>query len=238
MAFKKSSSRKCPVCVGFTETKVDEVNRYLEPLLQTIKDTGEVPKGKDPRFQDIAVAIGVAPFSLRFHLTHCLIEREIDEQMMVEFRDMLEALSIAKTEYKETPTLPFATAMTNIHSAVLKMHDMLVGETDPEQAVHFIAETVISHILRQSLAHYAKSTKGLLDQIVPYLPPTHIRQVTTAFKTNVATTSNALQEAAGEALDNVCNYYKVEMDVASKKKAMQGTVLPKDDDPVDKKKHA
>jgi hypothetical protein len=239
MAFKKSASRKCPVCVAFSEEKVDEVNKGLEPLLADIKESGEVPKAKDHRFGVLANHLGVSPFALRFHLSKCLIKREIDEQMMVEFTDMLDALHTAKIEYKETPTLPYASALKQIHSAVMDMHDRMMGDADPEQAVQFIAETVISHVMRQSLGVYAKEIRALTQTIKPYLAPQIQIQAVKMGETALMSASTALHEAAQEALENVCTYYKVELDAASKKPLLAGIAVPKKglDAPVSTKVH-
>ena len=226
MALKKSASRKCPVCVGLTDEKVEDVNKALEPLLEDVRQSGEVPKAKDSRFLALAHVLGVAPFSLRFHLSKCLVKREIDDQMMLEFMEMLDALHTAKVEYKETPTLPFASALKQMHSAVLEHHKLLLGEQDPEQAVQFIAETVIGHVLRNSLGVFAKEARQLLTVVLPYLPPTHKTQVTKLVESALIATGNTLHEVAGEALDNVCSYYKVELDVASKKHALASVVVP------------
>ena len=228
MALKKSASRKCPVCVTFGDypEKIEQINKALEPILADIKETGEVPKAKDPRFGTLAVALSITPFALQFHTRQCLVTREIDDQMMLEFRDALDALHTAKVEYKENPTQPYANAMGVIHGMVMKMYEHMTKDHDPELAVQFVAETVIGHVMRHSLGVFAKEARAINESVANYLPPTHKAAVKKAVESSLLATSNALQESAQEALDNVCNYYKVELDVAAKKAALATVTLP------------
>lgn len=230
MAITKATSRKCPICVTFGDNadKIAQVNKALEPILADIKATGEVPKAKDPRFGALAVALSITPFALQFHTRQCLVTRELDDQMLLEFKEALDALHIAKVEYKETPTQPYANAMGVIHGMVMKMYEHMTKDHDPELAVQFIAETVIGHVMRHSLGVFAKEARSINESVAPYLPPTHKAAVKKAVESALMSTTNALHDSAQEALDSVCTYYKVELDVASKKSALSTVVLPPD----------
>ena len=205
------------------------INAFLDPILAEVKNTGEVPKPKDKRFQEGALKLGIAPFSLQYHLRTCLIDREIHDQMMVEVKDLIEAVASAKSEYSDKPHLQNAQAVSVLMNTLLSVLSKLEGEQSPEQAIEFIVDQALGHIIRACLADFAKETRDNLALVTPHIPPATRKAVRDQMEASLKRVSITLANASDEAVANLCKFYKVELDAADKKQTLSAiTAVPPD----------
>lgn len=223
MALSKSKSRKCPVCVGCIPSKVKEINQELEPLLADVKATGEIPKAKDRRFDLIAHSVGIAPHSLRFHLKECLLDLEIQDQRFQELVDMTEALKTAKQEFMANPSMQTATAYTSIMTQWRGLAEDIEGQTDPAVTVEFMVETVLGPMNRHILVSLTEELKELRTSLDNLLPRNHKPFVDSQVKAVLSRVSSALRESTDDGLKALCEYYKVELEAQSRKRALEST---------------
>lgn len=222
MAFTKTGSRKCPVCVGCTPTKVKDINAALDPVLADVRDSGEIPKAKDVRFDLIAQRVGIAPHSLRYHLKECLLDLEIQDQRFLELKDLSQAISTAKQEYLSNPSLPNATAYTSLLNSFMSLADAIEGQQDPEQAVSFVVETALAPISRKTLAIVTEEIRNLRDSVNQLVPKNQASYVDSQMKAALTRVSTALRDATDEGLKALCSYYKVELEAKERKRALEG----------------
>lgn len=208
------------MCLMCTPTKLVEVNDALAPVLADVRDTGEVPPAKDKRFELVAHRVGIAPHSLQYHLKKCLIDFEIQDQRLVELKDLSQAISTAKSEYAANPTMQNATAYTSMLNTFMSLASEIEGQQDPEQAVTFIAETVMAPMSRKTLSLVAEELRSLRDSLGPILPKGQTSYVDSQLKGAVARVSNALRDSLDEGLKSVCGYYKVELEAKERKRAI------------------
>jgi hypothetical protein len=222
MALTKKTSSKCPVCVGCTQAKIKEVNEALSSVLSDVKDSGEVPKAKDHRFEAIAHRIGIAPHSLRYHLKECMLDLEIQDQRFLELKDLSQAISTAKQEYGANPGLPNATAYTSLLNAFMSLASEIEGQQDPEQAVSFIVETAMAPMSRRTLAIVTEEIRNLRDAVTQLVPKNQASYVDSQMKASLTRVSTALRDATDEGLKAICSYYKVELEAKDRKRALEG----------------
>lgn len=222
MAFTKAGSRKCPVCVGCTPSKVKEINEALEPVLADVKDSGEIPKAKDSRFELVAHRVGIAPHSLRYHLKECMLDLEIQDQRFLELKDLSQAISTAKQEYLANPGLPNATAYTSLLNTFISLANEIEGQQDPEQAVSFVVETALAPISRKTLAIVTEELRSLRDALNQIVPKNQVPYVDSQMKATLTRVSTSLRDATDEGLKAVCSYYKVELEAKERKRALEG----------------
>jgi len=223
MALSKSKSRKCPVCVGCTPSKVKEVNQALEPVLADVKATGEIPKANDRRFDLVANAVGLAPHSLRFHLKECLLDLEIQDQRFQELVDLTEALKTAKQEYMANPSMQQATALTSILTQWRGLAEDIEGQQDPAVTVEFMVETVLGPLNRKVLVSMTEELKELRSSLEAFLPQNHRPYVDSQIKAVLSRVASTLRESTDESLKAMCDYYKVELEAQSRKRALDST---------------
>lgn len=222
MAFTKAGSRKCPICVGCTPTKVKEINEALSPVLADVKESGEIPKAKDHRFELMAQRVGIAPHSLRYHLKECLLDLEIQDQRFLELKDITQALSTAKQEYLANPSLPNATAYTSLLNTFMQLAGEIEGQQDPEQAVAFVVETALGPISRKTLAIVTEELRTLRDSVNQIVPKNQTSYIDAQVKAALTRVSTSLRDATDEGLKAVCSYYKVELEAKERKRALEG----------------
>lgn len=221
MAFTKAGSRKCPVCVGCTPSKVKDINEALDPILADVKDSGEIPKAKDSRFELVAQRVGIAPHSLRYHLKECLLDLEIQDQRFLELKDLTQAISTAKQEYLANPSLPNATAYTSLLNAFMQLAGEIEGQQDPEQAVSFVVETALAPISRKVLAIVTEELRNVRDSVNQLVPKNQASYVDSQVKAALTRVSTSLRDATDEGLKAVCSYYKVELEAKDRKRALE-----------------
>lgn len=223
MAFKRGKSKKCPICVGCTQTKAEEVDRELEPLLEAVRDEGEVPKPKDNRFQTVATKVGLSPWSLHYHLKHCLIDLEIQDQRVHEMRDMAEAVATAKAEYMANPSMANATALAALMNTMRSLAGDIEGQQDPEMAVEFVVETVMGPMARKALSAMTEELRSLREQIRSVVSKNHSTFVEAQVDATLRRVSSSLRDSLDEGLKNLCGYYHVELEARSRKRALDPT---------------
>jgi hypothetical protein len=200
MALVKRSSSKCPVCVGCTQTKIKEINEALASVLSDVKESGEIPKAKDRRFEDIAQRVGIAPHSLRYHLKECMLDLEIQDQRFLELKDLTQAISTAKQEYLANPSLPAATAYTSLLNTFMTLASEIEGQQDPEQAVSFVVETALAPISRKVLSIVTEEVRNLRDSVTQLVPKNQASYVDSQMKASLTRVSTALRDATDEGL--------------------------------------
>ncbi len=200
MALVKRSSSKCTVCVGCTQTKIKEINEALASVLSDVKESGEIPKAKDRRFEDIAQRVGIAPHSLRYHLKECMLDLEIQDQRFLELKDLTQAISTAKQEY---------------------LASEIEGQQDPEQAVSFVVETALAPISRKVLSIVTEEVRNLRDSVTQLVPKNQASYVDSQMKASLTRVSTALRDATDEGLKAICSYYKVELEAKDRKRALE-----------------
>ena len=225
MAFAKSKSRKCPVCVGCTSEKVKEVDAELAPLLEVVKDEGEVPKAKDARFSPLAHKLGLSPWSLHYHLRFCLIDLEIQDQRILELKDMAGAIRTAKTEYAANPTMQNATALAALMNVFRALATDIEGQQDPEATVEFVVETVLGPMSRRTLASVSEELRSLREQVAGLVQKNHAVYIDTQIKATLQRVSSSLSEVMDEGLKNLCSYYHVELEAKARKRAIEAGSL-------------
>jgi hypothetical protein len=221
MALVKRSSSKCPVCVGCTQAKIKEINDSLSSVLADVKESGEIPKAKDHRFEAISQRIGIAPHSLRYHLKECMLDLEIQDQRFLELKDLTQAISTAKQEYLANPGLPSATAYTSLLNTFMTLASEIEGQQDPEQAVSFVVETALSPISRKTLAIVTEELRALRDSVTQLVPKNQATYVDSQMKAALTRVSSSLRDATDEGLKAICSYYKVELEAKDRKRALE-----------------
>lgn len=222
MAFTKTGSRKCPICVGCTPSKVKEVSDALAPVLADVKETGEIPKAKDHRLELVAQHVGLAPHSLRYHLKECLLDLEIQDQRYRELKDLAHAISTAKSEYLANPSMQNATAYTSMLNTFMSLANEIEGQQDPEQAVSFVVETALAPMSRKSLSVVTEELRNLRDALTQLVPKNQSSYVDSQLKSALTRVSSALRDATDDGLKAVCSYYKVELEAKERKRALEG----------------
>ena len=224
MAIIKSSSKKCPVCIICTKSKIAEVDKSLNDLLEEVKESGEVPKAKDRRFGDIAERLGIAPRSLRYHLKECLLDQEIQDQRLVELKSLTEAVSTAKTEYMSGPSVDKATAYSSLLGSWRQLASDIEGQTDPEVTVEYIVEAVLNPINRAVLQAAAGTLQDLRNSLMDVLPRGQQPLVKSQIDSAMQNMGNELKSSTEEAIDSLCTYYRVELEAKQKKRAIEASV--------------
>lgn len=230
MGFTKSKSRKCPVCVGCTDPKVMEIDAALKPLLADVKATGEVPKAIDRRFNDIAHLVGISPYSLRYHLKECLLDHEIQDQRLVELKDIISAISTAKHEYLSNPSVHTATAYTSLMNTFRALAGDIEGQQDPEVTVDYIIQNVMNPVSRRSLAALAEELRNLRTSLLEIVPRNHSTYIRTQIDGAVKRISSALAMSLDEGLKNLTSYYKIELEAQTRKRALESGVSLAEDE--------
>ncbi len=220
MAFAASKNARCPVCVGCTPAKLEEVNRDLVPMLEIVKSEGEVPKPRDQRYTPIANRLGVSPWSLHYHLRNCLIDLEIQDQRIRELKDLAAAIATAKTEYAANPSMQNAQAYTGLVNTFMAMATAIEGQQDPEVAVEFVVETVLGPLARKILGSVTEELRTMRDQVSGLVPRNHAAQIDSQTKASLARVSSALSDMMDEGLKNLCGFYKVEFEAKARKRAL------------------
>jgi hypothetical protein len=226
MAFKRSKSKKCPICVGCTPIKADEVDAELAPLLECVREDGEVPKAKDSRFQSIANKVGLSPWSLHYHLKHCLIDLEIQDQRIHELRDLTEAVSTAKAEYMANPSMQNATAYSSLSNVMRALASDIEGQQDPEVAVEFVVETILGPMARKSLSALSEELRSLREQVRGVVSKNHATFIEAQVDATLRRVSASLRDSLDDGLKNLCGYYHVELEARSRKRALDTTEAP------------
>jgi hypothetical protein len=221
MAFSKSKSRKCPVCIGCTPSKAEEIDRALKPLLADVKATGETPKANDSRLSLISHAVGIAPHSLRYHLKECLVDLEIQDQRFQELVDITEALSTAKQEYAALPTMGNSTAYTQLLTQFRELSKEIEGQTDPNVTVEFIVEQVLNALVRQTLASATEEIRALREQLKPMMSPNNHSFVDAQLKATLKRISTALGTGVDDGLKSLCEYYKVDLEAKARVRSLE-----------------
>lgn len=221
MAFRKRKSNKCPVCVVCTDDKIRQVDAALEPLLQEVRATGEVPKASDSKFDTASRAVGVAPNSLRYHLKECLLDLEIQDQRLQELVDMSDAVATAKDAYAKNPSMQNASALAGLMNVWRALASDIEGQQDPEQAVVFVAETVMGPLSKRTLAVVTEELRALRDGIGPSLAKGQSTYVDAQLKSALTRVSNALRDSLDESLKSVCGYYKVELEAKERRRTIE-----------------
>lgn len=226
MAFSKQKSRKCPVCVGCTPTKVQEINKSLSSILEDVKSSGEVPKAADSRLGLVAQVVGISPHSLRYHLKECLLDQEIQDQRFQELRDVIEALSTAKQEYLANPSMNSATAYTSLLTQFRGLADDIEGQFDPEVTVEYVVETVLNPLSRQTLAVAAEELRSLRETVSPLVAKNQTAYIDAQMKATLTRIASVLRDSLDSSLKALCEYYKVELEAKARKRALeQGTAI-------------
>lgn len=194
----------------------------MASILSDVKESGEVPKAKDNRFEAVAQRVGIAPHSLRYHLKECMLDLEIQDQRFLELKDLSQAISTAKQEYLANPGLPNATAYTSLLNAFMALASEIEGQQDPEQAVSFIVETAMAPMSRRTLAIVTEEIRNLRDAITQLVPKNQASYVDSQMKASLTRVSTALRDATDEGLKAICSYYKVELEAKDRKRALEG----------------
>ena len=199
---------------------------YLQPILQDVKDTGEIPKAKDQRFSVVATAIGLAPHSLRYHLKECLLDLEIQDQRFQELKDLVEALKTAKQEYMANPGMNAASAYTSILTQFRGLAEDIEGQTDPELTVEFIVETVLGPMNRHVLSSATRAMYDLRESLNNLLPKTQQPFVDTQIKAALSQVASSIRDSTDDGLKALCGYYKVELEAKSRARALDSSIPP------------
>jgi hypothetical protein len=224
MAFTQHKSRKCPVCVGCTQAKIDEVNTALNPILEEVKSTGEVPKAADKRFVAHAHALGISPYSLQYHLRTCLVDLEIQDQRLLELKDFASLLATAKHEFETNPTMQNATSVKQMADVFRALCEDIEGQQDPNETVTYLTEAVLSPIARQTLATTTENLRNLRDALLEFVPKTQSSFIRSQIDSALQNMASSMRATMDESLKNICNYYKFELDAQHRKRAMEATI--------------
>jgi AcrR family transcriptional regulator len=224
MAFSKQKSRKCPVCVGCTPTKVKEIDQALSPILEDVKQTGEIPKAQDTRLDLVAQRVGISPHSLRYHLKECLVDQEIQDQRFQELKDIIDCVSTAKQEYLANPGMGQATALSQLLTQFRGLADDIEGQFDPEVTVEYVVETVLNPLSRKTLAVAAEELRSLREAMTPLVSKNQMAYVDAQMKATLTRISAVLRDSLDESLKTLCSYYKVELEAKARKRALDSGV--------------
>ncbi len=226
MSFRHSTSKKCPVCVGCTPSKVTEINEALSPILEDVKQTGEIPKVQDSRLDLVAHGVGISPHSLRYHLKECLLDQEIQDQRFQELKDVIDCVATAKQEYLANPGMGQATALTQLLTQFRGLADDIEGQFDPEVTVEYVVETVLNPMSRKTLAVAAEELRSLRETMGPLVSKNQMAFVDAQMKATLTRVSAVLRDALDESLKTLCSYYKVELEAKARKRALEsGTTV-------------
>jgi hypothetical protein len=220
MAFSKQKSRKCPICIGCTPSKVTEINQALNPILEDVKQTGEIPKAQDSRLDLVAQRVGISPHSLRYHLKECLIDQEIQDQRFQELKDIIDCVATAKQEYLANPGMSQATALSQLLTQFRGLAEDIEGQFDPEVTVEYVVEAVLNPMSRKTLAVAAEELRSLREAIGPLVSKNQMAFVDAQMKATLTRISAVLRDALDESLKTLCSYYKVELEAKARKRAL------------------
>jgi hypothetical protein len=221
VAFKISSSRKCAIC-ALAPLRAEEATEALQQILADVRDTGVVPHAKDQRFGLLAHRVRLSPFALHYHLKTCMVDSEIQDQRLVELKDLVSNLQIAKAAYREMPVADMATAMTSMLGTFMELAQEIEGQQDPESAVRYTLETVLGPMIRQVLGSVAGEIRELRDLALMNSPPNQRPFVESQFRSSFEKVSQALEAQVEESLKTMCRYYKVELDAKDVRLALSG----------------
>lgn len=224
MALVKSQSKKCPVCMTRTKREVKVVNKALQPILDEVKERGEVPSKKDPRWLKIGSEFSIFPNSLRYHLKECLVDQEIQDQRLVELKALTEALETAKTEYAQNPNVNTATALTSIMTSWRQLAKDVEGQVDPEVTVEFLVENVIASINREVLSSLAGGIRDMRNALVEGLPAGQKQFVKSQADLLLDRIAQDLRAGTEEAMNTLCEYYRVDIETKQKKRSLEQAV--------------
>jgi hypothetical protein len=230
MGFKKSKSRKCPVCVACTTERVRDVNLALAPVLEDVKSTGEIPKPVDKRFEPISHQFSLSPWSLQYHLKTCLVDLEIQDQRLIELKDLAQALSTAKQEYQANPGVGQAQALAALMGVFMTLAKDIEGQEDPEATVTFIVETVLNPMGRKTLAALSEESRNFRETMKGLVSPSQQVYVSNQADLLVKNVAAHLRDMLDDSLKRLTTYYKVELEARARKRMMEsGSSLPSDD---------
>lgn len=224
MAFERGSSR-CPICSTIVGSRLDAINDALEPMVERVRLTGDVPATGDTLLNEIAAKIEIAPSSLRFHIKECLVQADIQDQRVHELRDLVGNLQVAKLEYASNPDKPqngqlylqFVDAFTRLSKEV-------EGQVDPEVTVQFMISNVIAPFSRDSILTVADEIRELRATLAKTLPASTMSLVDSQFKGMLAKLGNKISEKQKLAMEAVGSYYKVELSAAEIKRSLSDSI--------------
>ena len=232
MALRSSKSRRCPVCIACSPAKAEKVTLALSALLADVREYGEVPKPQDKRFEKVALDVELSPYSLWYHLKECMLDFEIQDQKLVELKDLARAIAMAKDEYTSNPSMQNSTAYTQLINAFMSMADNIEGSVDPEATVEFIVEAVMSPITRRALGALAEELRSLRESLLPLVAKNQTTFLDTQVKSTMGRVASQLRDATDESLKALCDYYKVELETKRRKRALDHvSTKPLDEDP-------
>ena len=224
MAFtkKKKQSSRCPICAAVSVAKAAEVDAELAPYLDEVRETGEIPK--PARFDTLAFKVGLSPFSLRYHLKECLLDVEVQDQRILELRDLTQAVAIAKAEYASNPSMQNATAYTSLVKTFNDMADTIEGAVDPETTVEFVVEAVLGPQVRKALGTLTEEMRILREELLPLVATSQAAFIDSRVKAVLSRVSSSIRESTDESLRVLCDYYKVELETKRRKRALDQTI--------------
>lgn len=212
MAFKRSSLNKCPACTSKTPEQLAELDLALQPILEKTKATGELPKLQDRALNDVSLTWRMAPAALRFHLKECLLGEEIKDQRLVELKDMIEAVQLAKQVYMEEGNASDSYAYTNLVKTFLELANSVEGQQDPEVTVAFIVENGLTPLTQGALLKTAEELNSLRNSLRESLPKNQHSLIDSTIKSSLRRLGSSLKEVLHKALSDITKFYKVELD--------------------------
>lgn len=227
MSFTRTKSKKCPVCVGYGTHPhmIERIDSALENLREYVRTSGAVPSVKDPTFYTIAVDVGVAPHALRYHLKNCLLDFEIQDQRLLELKDLSQAIGTAKQEYFGFPNEKNAAALATLLQTFMKLADSVEEQQDPDSIVTFVAETVISPMIRQTLGAMTEELKKLRTSLEGMVSKNQQRYIDSQIKAVLSRTSSKLGDQMQESLGSLCEYFKVEFEVQEQRRMIEASTM-------------
>ncbi len=224
MALRKSTSNKCPVCLTRKRAAVNIINKALKGMLEDVKQHGEVPHKKDPRYLLIGQEFSIAPNSLRYHLKECLVDQEIQDQRLIELKGLTEALGTAKAFYGENPSVDRATSYTSLVTSWRQLAKDVEGQVDPEVTVEFMVENVVAAITRGVLSSVAEGLKELRGSLYEGLPAGQRTFIKSQMDMMMSQVAQDLKGSTEDAMQSLCEYYRVDMETKQKKRAIESAV--------------
>ncbi len=225
MAFARSSNSRCTLCSALEEGKLQAVNAQLEPLVATLRSTGELPSASNPTLIEIAHGLGLNANSVRFHVKECLVQADIQDQRVSELRDLASAVQVAKLAYESEPDKP---QLANAYVALLReFRDLskdVEGQIDPETTVTYMVGNVVSPLAKDVVLLASEQLHELVAALGKTVPKEQLPVIVSQLKAFLTRLGTKVAERQHQSIVAVSKYYKVQLAAADTRKSVLGDV--------------
>ena len=225
MAFARASSSRCTLCGALEEGKLQAVNQQLEPLVASLRSTGELPTASNPLLVEIAKKLELNANSLWFHIKECLVQADIQDQRVSELRDLASTLQVAKLAYESEPDKPqLAGAYVQLLREFRDLSKDVEGQIDPETTVAYMIKDVVSPLAQDVVLLASEQLHELVASMAKTVPKEQLPVVVSQLKSFLTRLGNKVADRQHQSIVAVSKYYKVQLAAADTRKSVLGDV--------------